>query len=385
MNDEAHWPPSPRSRDLRALLASLPELGRPPKSTASVAIDPTRQVPEMLSSMFLTDELLHMRKEIREQAALLHAKLGAIERLETENDARAKALADRVDSLERRHDEARLGFEKMLHALTQSVEAKLGTPRDHLDIAPILSGLDALEQRVAAQSSLQSLNEDLGRLKLHEKQAAAAELDHQFQHLADQISREARCVAAVATQHDQLVAKMSELEAAWHASAALYDSRITQTLELANALNAGQGLLEEAYKLETQKTIASLRKHHDRVERESSKLHAAHDTQLLQLEVLSRELHTMRDFTQRTSDELKDVVIGVRMQSNSNTSALRTLAEEILKLKRHRAEEFRRASFEELQNHRDDTSDDVVTVLNKALLQSSYAAFVPTKRGPSHK
>ncbi|EQC27734.1 hypothetical protein, variant [Saprolegnia diclina VS20] len=369
MNDEAHWPPSPRSRDLRALLASLPELGRPPKSTASVAIDPTRQVPEMLSSMFLTDELLHMRKEIREQAALLHAKLGAIERLETENDARAKALADRVDSLERRHDEARLGFEKMLHALTQSVEAKL----------------DALEQRVAAQSSLQSLNEDLGRLKLHEKQAAAAELDHQFQHLADQISREARCVAAVATQHDQLVAKMSELEAAWHASAALYDSRITQTLELANALNAGQGLLEEAYKLETQKTIASLRKHHDRVERESSKLHAAHDTQLLQLEVLSRELHTMRDFTQRTSDELKDVVIGVRMQSNSNTSALRTLAEEILKLKRHRAEEFRRASFEELQNHRDDTSDDVVTVLNKALLQSSYAAFVPTKRGPSHK
>ncbi|KDO32276.1 hypothetical protein SPRG_02755 [Saprolegnia parasitica CBS 223.65] len=322
----------------------------------------------MSPSRFLTDELLHMRKEIREQAALLHAKLGAIQRLETENDARAKALADRVDVLERRHDESRLCFERTLQALTQSVEAKL----------------DALEQRVAAQSSLQSLNEDLVRLKLHEKQAASAELDHQFQHFADQISREARCVAALATQHDQLVAKMSEMEAAWQASADRYDSRITQTLELANALNAGQGLLEEAYKLETQKTVASLRKHHDRVERESSKLHAAHDQQLLQLEVLSRELHTTRDVTQRTSDELKDVVIGVRMQSNSNTSALRTLAEEILKLKRHRTEDLRRASFEELQ-HRDDTSDDVVTVLNKALLQSSYAAFVPTKRGPSHK
>ncbi|OQR87819.1 hypothetical protein ACHHYP_07974 [Achlya hypogyna] len=311
------------------------------------------------------DELLHMRKEIREQVALLHAKMEAILRLQSDKDARFDSLAARLDAVERSRDEHRGGLDKIVHSFAKDVEAKLG----------------ALEQRIVTHTNLQTLNEDLLRLQLTDKDAITAEHDHRFSDLSNQIAEEARRVAAVAATQEQLIAKMAAMEALLDSNDKRYESRIAQTLELANALNAGQELLEETSKLETQKTTAKLKKLQQCWADDAAKWHQTTGNQLLQLEVLQREVTGMRETATKATDELKDLSIGLRIQCNSNTSALRALAEELLRLKRHRTEDYRRAAIEELRHpsRASDDDDDVVSVLNKALLQSSYAAFVPPK------
>ncbi|OQS02318.1 hypothetical protein THRCLA_05298, partial [Thraustotheca clavata] len=307
-----------------------------------------------------------MRKEIREQVALLHAKIETIARSQNDRDNQFELFIEKQNEAIRLIETNKLYGEKMIEKFAKEFDGKLET----------------LELRIVNNNNLQALNEDLIRLKLNDKEAWVQEQEHQHNHVISLIEAESQRVGILSQQQNQLESKIKDMATLLGMHQKQNETRIEQTLELANTLTAGQGFLEETYQLETKKTTARLQKLQHRLTEDSTKLHKGYGSLLVEIEVLQRELNQLREIQQKSNDEIKDLVISVRVQGTSNTSALRTLAEEVLRVKRHRTEDYRRATFDELTHGRrkttQDDDEDVVSVLNKALLQSNYASFVPS-------
>ncbi|KAF0719985.1 Aste57867_636 [Aphanomyces stellatus] len=330
---------------------------------------------------FLVDEIMLIRHEIREHVALLHAKIDATARIQVQHQLQLDALVSQtahykspapVDKVHSSHCIAlTMSYVgQVLQTFMRDVEARL----------------ESLEKRVAASSSLQSVNEDLMRLKLSEKDSGTIETDQRFDAIVTHIASTDHRVASVVQRQDAALDELNQMHHAWQADHGQHEVRIAHTLELAHALSAGQTLLEEKHALEARKAAAQFQKLAQRLQ-ETSEKQTVGDQVLERCVVkVAHDVAALEERQQSHTRETLDNILALRSQSTNNTTALRLLADQVLKLKRAKTEEFRRFHAETLAKRSpEDADDQLVDELNHVLKQSTaYASFaVPAHHRPT--
>ncbi|ETV84005.1 hypothetical protein H257_03367, partial [Aphanomyces astaci] len=237
--------------------------------------------------------------------------------------------------------------------------------------------LEMLETRVASNHSLQSMNEDLMRLKLSDKDTHVHENDQRHHEVAAQISAADLRVASLGRAQDVVADQLRQAQAKWNAQHNDHDHRIAQTFELAHTLSAGQTLLEEKHVLETQIVTSQFHKVFQR-------LQDTLDKQTMGDQALERcvanvhsEVTTLQALHDLHATEMKEHVRALRGQCIQNTTALRLLADEVLKLKqRAKTQDFgRQQQHDHLppRHHPERDSDKALMAeLDHALRHTSY-------------
>ncbi|ETW07400.1 hypothetical protein H310_01925 [Aphanomyces invadans] len=277
-------------------------------------------------SSFFVAELMKIRAEVREQVALLHAKIDAATRLHSDAQCTLKNMASEQVETQKHQQHVAAASDKILRSFAQDFEARLGM----------------VEQRVASHHSLQTMNEDLMRLKLSDKDACNHNTDHRYHDIAAQVEATDRRVASLCRAHDALAEQLRQAHAKWTTYYSDHDLRIAQTFDLANALSSGQTLLEEKHALEAQVVASQLNKMFQRLHDMMDKQNAGHQGLERCLENVNSELATMQTLHDVHAAEMRDQVTALRRQCHQNSTALRLLADEVVKLKRAKAEEIRR-------------------------------------------
>ncbi|CAK4608640.1 hypothetical protein LEN26_008099 [Aphanomyces euteiches] len=268
---------------------------------------------------FLVDELLHVRSEIREQVALLHAKIDAVGRATADSSSRFDAITAVQNAVDKKLEQNTTTTDKLLQTFMRDVDARL----------------DLLEKRVAATKSLQTMNEDLMRLKLSDRDTQSNQSQQHLDHVMECVSINKQNIALVARRLDALTAQISQAQSDM-------ESRIHQTLELAHALSSGQALMEEKHSLETHRVKAQFQHMTQQLNDANEK--RAVGVQLVEHGVTSvqNDVTVLQNLHSAMSHEMHDELATLRSHCTSHTTALRRLADEILNLKQDKTEGGRR-------------------------------------------
>ncbi|RHZ22943.1 hypothetical protein DYB37_002600 [Aphanomyces astaci] len=218
---------------------------------------------------------------------------------------------------------------------------------------------------------------DLMRLKLSDKDTHVHENDQRHHEVAAQISAADLRVASLGRAQDVVADQLRQAQAKWNAQHNDHDHRIAQTFELAHTLSAGQTLLEEKHVLETQIVTSQFHKVFQR-------LQDTLDKQTMGDQALERcvanvhsEVTTLQALHDLHATEMKEHVRALRGQCIQNTTALRLLADEVLKLKqRAKTQDFgRQQQHDHLPPRRHperDSDKALMAELDHALRHTSY-------------
>ncbi|KAF0746823.1 hypothetical protein AaE_007979 [Aphanomyces astaci] len=191
--------------------------------------------------MYVVQPLSHainhvqIRAEVREQVALLHAKIDAATRLHGDAQNTLNHLSADYAAATKDQQQTSAASAKMLQSFVRDFEARLGTWLRKLTdwYSTPKSSVEMLETRVASNHSLQSMNEvcpnpDLMRLKLSDKDTHVHENDQRHHEVAAQISAADLRVASLGRAQDVVADQLRQAQAKWNAQHNDHDHRIAQ-------------------------------------------------------------------------------------------------------------------------------------------------------------